>query len=56
MTHKVHEEEVVNQQNTHAWLQAGMRSSSLARRRGLTVRFSLTHLVYWDKLGKAERF
>lgn len=58
MTHKIHEEEVVNQQNTGTcWLQAGMTFlSSLARRRGLTVRFSLTHLVYWDKLGKAEAF
>ena len=58
MTHKVHEEEVVDQQNTGTcWLQAGMTFlSALARRRGLTVRFSLTHLVYWDKLGKAKAF
>lgn len=58
MTHTCEEEEVVNQKQTGTcWLQAGLTFlSSLARRRGLTIRFSLTHLVYYDKLGKAESF
>lgn len=58
ITHACREEEVVDQEQTGTcWLQAGLSLlSSLARRRGVTARFSLTHLVYYDKLGKAECF
>ena len=58
MTHRTVEEDVVDQKHTGTcWLQAGVTfMSALARRRGLKVRFSITHLVFWDKLGKAEAF
>lgn len=58
MTFSTHEEEVVDQKSTGTcWLQAGMTFlSALARRNGINVRFSLTHLIYHDKLGKAQAF
>lgn len=58
MTHCTHEHEVVDQgQNGTCWMQAGLSFlSSLAHRRGLTIRFSSTHLLYYDKIGKASAF
>lgn len=58
MTFRTDEEKVVDQRSTGTcWLQAGVTFlSALAARRGLKVQFSVPHLVFFDKLNKAEAF
>lgn len=58
MTHRTHEDGVVDQGQTGTcWMQAGLSFlSSLAHRRGLTIRFSSTHLLSFDKIEKASAF
>ena len=58
MTFRTAEQKVVDQRSTGTcWLQAGVTFlSALATRRGLNVQFSVPHLVFYDKLHKAEAF
>ena len=58
MTFTTVEERVVDQKSTGTcWLQAGLTFlSALAARRGMSVQFSVPHLVFFDKLHKAKAF
>jgi bleomycin hydrolase len=58
MTYRTHEEDVVDQKHTGTcWLQAGLAFlSAIARKRGMRVRFSLVHMLFYDKLCKSETF